>query len=60
VCWCRKPVPGLGLVLARRHDLDLARSLHVGRGAADRGFAERLGLRFLDAADLAEPRLTVD
>ncbi len=49
VCWCRKPLPGLGLLLARRHDLDLAASVHVGRGAADRGFAARLGVRFLEA-----------
>jgi aryl-alcohol dehydrogenase-like predicted oxidoreductase/predicted kinase len=46
VCWCRKPLPGLGLALARAHDLDLARSIVVGRGAADRGFAARLGARF--------------
>ena len=26
VCWCRKPMPGMALVLARRHGLDLARS----------------------------------
>lgn len=50
-CWCRKPMPGLGLVLARAHDLDLAASLHVGRGAADRGFAARLGLPYVDADD---------
>jgi predicted kinase len=52
-CWCRKPMPGLGLLLARRHGLDLARSIHIGRGAADRGFATRLGLRFADPEALA-------
>jgi hypothetical protein len=36
----------MGLVLARDHDLDLARSIHVGRSAADRGFAARLGMTF--------------
>ncbi len=51
VCWCRKPLPGLGLVLARRHGLALARSVHLGRGAADRGFAARLGARFIDAGE---------
>ncbi len=55
-CWCRKPMPGLGLLLARRHGLDLDRSVHIGRGAADRGFAERLRMRFADAATfLAAP-----
>jgi aryl-alcohol dehydrogenase-like predicted oxidoreductase len=48
VCWCRKPMPGLGLVFARAHDLDLAASVCVGRGPADRGFAERLGARYVD------------
>ena len=46
VCWCRKPLPGLGLLLARRLGLDLARTIVVGTGAADRGFAQRLGCRF--------------
>lgn len=51
VCWCRKPLPGLGLVLARRLDLDLARSVHLGRGPADRGFAARLGMSYVDVGD---------
>ncbi len=46
ICWCRKPMPGLGLVLARRLDLDLARTIVVGSGPADRGFALRLGCQF--------------
>lgn len=50
VCWCRKPMPGLALALAHRHRLDLARSLHVGKGPADRGFAARAGLRYADIA----------
>lgn len=51
VCWCRKPMPGLALLLARSHGLDLARSVHVGKGPADRGFALRAGLRYFDIAD---------
>lgn len=50
VCWCRKPLPGLGLWLARAHSLELARSVHVGRGPADRGFAVRCGVRYLDVS----------
>jgi hypothetical protein len=46
VCWCRKPLPGLALALARTHDLDLARSTHVGRNPADRGFALRAGMAY--------------
>ncbi|HEY5938679.1 MAG TPA: aldo/keto reductase [Kofleriaceae bacterium] len=46
VCWCRKPLPGLALALARTHDLDLARSTHLGRNPADRGFALRAGMQY--------------
>jgi aryl-alcohol dehydrogenase-like predicted oxidoreductase/predicted kinase len=45
-CWCRKPLPGLALALARDLDLDLARSIHLGRGPADRGFAVRAGMQY--------------
>jgi hypothetical protein len=38
----------MGLVLARKHGLDLAASIHVGRAAADRTFATRLGVTFVD------------
>ncbi|HVV88030.1 MAG TPA: hypothetical protein VHE35_33545, partial [Kofleriaceae bacterium] len=50
-CWCRKPFPGLGLLLARAHGLALARSIHAGRGPADRGFAARLGAAYVEADD---------
>ena len=50
VCWCRKPLPGLALWLAHAHDLALDRSVHLGRGPADRGFAARANLRYVDAA----------
>ncbi len=51
ICWCRKPLPGLALALAHRHDLDLARCIHVGHSPADRGFALRAGMPYLDIAD---------
>lgn len=46
VCWCRKPMPGLALVLAKRLDLDLSKTVHVGQGPADKGFALRAGMAF--------------
>jgi histidinol phosphatase-like enzyme len=58
VCWCRKPLPGMGLVLARDHDLDLARSIHVGTGPADRTFATRLGMAYVDQLDAVPPEPT--
>ena len=48
VCWCREPLPGLGVSFIRRHRLDPSQSIHVGRGPADRAFAERLGFRHVD------------
>jgi aryl-alcohol dehydrogenase-like predicted oxidoreductase/histidinol phosphatase-like enzyme len=42
-CWCRKPLPGLGVVLVDRHRLDPAQCLYVGSGPQDPGFARRLG-----------------
>jgi aryl-alcohol dehydrogenase-like predicted oxidoreductase/histidinol phosphatase-like enzyme len=45
VCWCRKPLPGLGVVFIQRHRLDAAQCLYVGE-ARDRAFAGRLGFQF--------------
>jgi histidinol phosphatase-like enzyme len=50
VCWCRKPIPGLGLLLFRRHLVDPARSIFVGRTALDRTQAGRLGIAFVEFA----------
>jgi hypothetical protein len=50
-CWCRKPLPGLGVVLVERHRLDPARCVYVGRDAADRGLARRLGFAFREAGE---------
>jgi histidinol phosphatase-like enzyme len=41
-CWCRKPLPGLGVLLLERHGIDPARSLLIESSPADRGFASRL------------------
>jgi histidinol phosphatase-like enzyme len=54
VCWCRKPLPGLLVLLLRRHCLDPARCLYLGTGAADRGLAERVGVPYRDADDYFE------
>jgi aryl-alcohol dehydrogenase-like predicted oxidoreductase/predicted kinase len=45
-CWCRKPLPGLGVLLIHRHRLDPAQCLYIG-GAADAGFARKLGFTHL-------------
>jgi len=55
VCWCRKPLPGLGVELIVRHCLDPPRCLYVGSSSLDRTFAERLGFAYRDHADLFGP-----
>ena len=50
-CWCRKPLPGLGVVLRERHRLDPSQCIYVGVGSQDPGFARRLGFDYRHAAD---------
>jgi aryl-alcohol dehydrogenase-like predicted oxidoreductase/predicted kinase len=51
VCWCRKPLPGLGVILIQRYQLNPAQCLYVGSGPQDPGFARRLGFQYRDAKD---------
>jgi aryl-alcohol dehydrogenase-like predicted oxidoreductase/predicted kinase len=51
VCWCRKPLPGLGVLLIHRHQLDPARCIYVGSGTQDPGFARKLGFTYHPADD---------
>jgi aryl-alcohol dehydrogenase-like predicted oxidoreductase/histidinol phosphatase-like enzyme len=50
-CWCRKPLPGLGVLFVQRHRLDPAQCIYVGAGPQDPGFARRLGFRYREARD---------
>jgi aryl-alcohol dehydrogenase-like predicted oxidoreductase/histidinol phosphatase-like enzyme len=50
VCWCRKPLPGLGVVFIQRYRLDPSQCIYVGAGPQDPGFARRLGFQYRDAA----------
>jgi histidinol phosphatase-like enzyme len=54
-CWCRKPLPGLGVALIQQHRLDPARCIYVGGGPQDPGFARRLGFKYLDASAFFAP-----
>jgi hypothetical protein len=49
ICWCRKPLPGLILEFALRHRVALDQSIIVGRSAADRTLAQRLGTAYREA-----------
>lgn len=50
-CWCRKPLPGLGVLLIHRHQLDPARCIYVGDGPQDAGYAQRLGFQYRPARE---------
>jgi histidinol phosphatase-like enzyme len=49
-CWCRKPLPGLGVVFIERHKLDAPVCIYIGSGVQDPGFSRRLGFQYHDAA----------
>jgi aryl-alcohol dehydrogenase-like predicted oxidoreductase len=51
LCWCRKPLPGLGVTLIQQHQLDATQCVYVGAGPQDPGFARRLGFRYVEAAE---------
>jgi hypothetical protein len=44
ICWCRKPLPGSILDFAIRYGVDLSQSVVVGKSAADRTMAARVGM----------------
>ena len=46
VCWCRKPLPGLGTMMIERYRLDPALCIYLGRDAGDEAFARALGFRY--------------
>jgi aryl-alcohol dehydrogenase-like predicted oxidoreductase/predicted kinase len=50
-CWCRKPLPGLGVVFIERHRLDPSQCIYVGSGPQDPGFARRLGFQYREAGE---------
>jgi histidinol phosphatase-like enzyme len=51
VCWCRKPLPGLGVLFIDRHHLDPSRCIYVGVGPQDPGFARRIGFGYREALE---------
>ena len=51
VCWCRKPLPGLGVVCVERYALDPSQCIYVGAGPQDPGFARRLGFQYRNAEE---------
>jgi aryl-alcohol dehydrogenase-like predicted oxidoreductase/predicted kinase len=54
-CWCRKPLPGLGVLLIHRHQLDPAHCIYVGDAPQDPGFARKLGFTYREAGAFFAP-----
>jgi aryl-alcohol dehydrogenase-like predicted oxidoreductase/histidinol phosphatase-like enzyme len=46
VCWCRKPLPGLAVLLIERHRLDPPACVFLGRDPSDQAFARAAGFTF--------------
>ena len=61
ICWCRKPLPGLGVWVAHRFALDVQQSIFVGSSRQDESFARRIGFSYQPAdAFFAEPEVDGD
>jgi HAD superfamily hydrolase (TIGR01662 family) len=48
-CFCRKPLPGLGVSLIQRHQLSRPHLVMVGDMDSDRDFARALGVKYVTA-----------
>ncbi len=48
-CFCRKPLPGLGVYLIRKYKLDMKHLVMVGDMDSDAGFARGIGAKYYDA-----------
>jgi len=50
-CFCRKPLPGLGVALIQRHQLAREHLIMVGDMDSDQAFARALGARYVTAEE---------
>lgn len=48
-CFCRKPLPGMGIFLARKHELAREHLVMVGDMDSDADFARSIGARYVHA-----------
>jgi aryl-alcohol dehydrogenase-like predicted oxidoreductase/predicted kinase len=55
VCWCRKPLPGLGVAFIMQYRLDASQCIYIGSGPQDSVFARRLGFQFLGGSSASSP-----
>lgn len=50
-CYCRKPMPGLGVEFIEEHKLDPAETIMVGDQTTDKTFARRCEIQFVHAEE---------
>jgi HAD superfamily hydrolase (TIGR01662 family) len=48
-CFCRKPMPGMGVYLKRKYGLDLSSSIMVGDMDSDEAFADSISIPYMHA-----------
>jgi HAD superfamily hydrolase (TIGR01662 family) len=51
ICYCRKPMPGLGVAFIEKHKLNPVKCTMIGDMKTDKTFAERCGFQFTYADD---------
>ena len=47
-CYCRKPMPGMGVEFIEKYKLDASKCIMVGNQKTDGSFARRCGFKFAD------------
>ena len=50
-CYCRKPMPGLGVDFILKHKLNRKECIFVGDMTTDKNFSERCGFQYVDQAE---------
>lgn len=50
-CYCRKPMPGVGVEFILKHKLNAKESIFVGDMTTDKTFAQRAGFQYVDQAE---------
>jgi HAD superfamily hydrolase (TIGR01662 family) len=50
-CYCRKPMPGIGVEFILKHKLNRKETIFVGDMTTDKTFASRAGFQYIDQAE---------
>lgn len=50
-CYCRKPMPGIGVEFILKHKLNRKETIFVGDMTTDKTFAQRCGFQYVDQAE---------